>query len=161
MSTLLDLVGKGLLRRYTLDTGELDVRQIFYLPRIEVQIQDRVHGTVSDRQLETKPEEQLDALLVDFCEGIELDAGTQFKKLKPLKDGIWELKTPDLRLFGWFYKKDQFIWTAVDAKWRLLESPGIVVGYINEAKHFRDTVFLFGEDYIKSDNPDDVISNAY
>jgi hypothetical protein len=32
-----------------------------------------------------------------------------FHDMKPEKDGVWELKTADLRIFGWMYRPRQFI----------------------------------------------------
>lgn len=49
---------------------------------------------------------QLNAELVSFCRGGALMVGQDFRCLEPTRDSIWELKTPDLRLFGWFICKN-------------------------------------------------------
>jgi len=161
MSSLVRLVEEGLLVRLdpALGPGVLEVRRLYMLPRVIRQIEERVRGTASDRHLETEPEAQMDGLLADFCEGIELDTGTQFKCLRPVAEGVWELKTSDLRLFGWFHARDCFIWCAVAAKWKLLETPGLVFGYVREAARIREE--LFGQDaqFVRGESPDDVISN--
>ncbi|AIT79116.1 hypothetical protein JI59_04495 [Novosphingobium pentaromativorans US6-1] len=128
------------------------------LARVPEQIEQRIVGTKSDRHIEILPEEQLDGLLADFCEGVEIAVGTQFKCLIPQENGVWELKTPDVRMFGWFHQKDCFIATAVDAKWRILEHH-TYRGYIAEAAHLRSQ--LFGDDvqFIQGTEPDDVLSN--
>lgn len=160
MSTLLEHLQTGALVRFDpeLGLGVLEQRRIYMLARVPDQIAMRIVGTTSDRHLEIAPDEQLDGLLADFCEGIEIAAGTQFKCLVPQQNCIWELKTPDVRMFGWFYEKDCFIATAVDAKWRIREHKSYR-GYIVEAAHFRSQ--LFGEDagFIKGMEPDDVLSN--
>ncbi len=55
------------------------------------------------------PKIQLDTELHGFCDGLGLAYGTDTKRLHPIEHGVWELKTSDLRLFGWFAAKNYFI----------------------------------------------------
>lgn len=128
------------------------------LAHVPNQIKERISGTTSDRHIEIAPEEQLDGLLADFCEGVELMADTQFKCLIPLENGVWELKTPDVRMFGWFHQKDCFIASAVDAKWRIL-ALNMYAPYIAEAARLRSQILGDDIGYIKGTEPGDVISN--
>ena len=160
MSTLLELEASGKIVRYDpeLGPGVLEERRVYMLARVPGQIEDRLVGTTSDRHIETNPDEQLDALLADFCEGVELLADTQFKCLKPHENGVWELKTPDVRMFGWFHEKDCFIATAVDAKWRILEHK-LYQPYIAEAARLRSDIFGDDVSFIQGTEPNDVLSN--
>ena len=55
------------------------------------------------------PKIQLDEELYGFCYGYALAYGTDVRCLVPLPLSVWELKTADLRLFGWFSEKNYFI----------------------------------------------------
>lgn len=35
--------------------------------------------------------------------------GRMFRDMRPQRDGVWELKTADLRIFGWMYRPCEFI----------------------------------------------------
>lgn len=53
--------------------------------------------------------EQLDALLHAYILGNPLHHSRQFHVLSPFDKSVWELKTPDLRIFGWFSCLDTFV----------------------------------------------------
>ncbi|MEI9915764.1 MAG: hypothetical protein WDN29_08090 [Methylovirgula sp.] len=55
------------------------------------------------------PVQQLDNLFYQFVSGRPLVFTRQFRYIKAEKEAVWEFKTPDLRVFGWFPKKDCFI----------------------------------------------------
>jgi hypothetical protein len=75
-----------------------------------------------------------------------------------LRDGIWELKTPDLRLFGWFHVKDCFICGALDTAFNVKNS-NLYKGYANEVGHFRDELPLDEPKYLTGDDPSNVVTN--
>lgn len=53
--------------------------------------------------------EQLDNLFYTFLSGRRLIPMRQFRVVRAEARPVWELKTPDLRIFGWFMKKDCFV----------------------------------------------------
>lgn len=128
------------------------------LPRVPGQIEGRIAGAVSDRQIQILPIEQLDQLLTDFCAGTDLLVETQFKCLYPLGCGVWELKTADVRLFGWFHEKNCFICAAADTAYQV-KHHYLYNGYIEDTVRRRTD--LMGEHgaYVKGTDPDDVLSN--
>ncbi|WP_223177799.1 hypothetical protein [Sphingobium sp. KCTC 72723] len=154
------LIASGVIERYDpeLEAHVLEARTIYMFKKVRDQIADRVQHAASDRQLETSPMEQLDAVFTDFCDGTELYTSEQFKCLNPKSKGVWEIKTPDVRMFGWFYLKDVFIATSVDTKHRILEH-NLYTGYINEASDLRIKFFGDEAEYISGTEPDNVISN--
>ena len=107
--------------------------------------------------LEETPEEQLDALFHDFISGESLAYGNRFKQLQPAQSAIWELKTADLRVFGWFPRKYIFIATAGDEKKRLADIGGLYNGYRDEAKRLRDQLDLDEPKFVPGGNVNDVI----
>lgn len=154
------LIAAGIIERHDpeLEAHVLEKRTVYMFKKVNDQIKDRIQDAVSDRQLQTTPMEQLDAVLADFCDGTELYTSEQFKCLNPTSEGVWEIKTPDVRLFGWFHLKDVFIATAADTKHRILEH-GLYKGYINEASALRAKFFGDEAQHVSGTEPDDVISN--
>jgi hypothetical protein len=53
------------------------------------------------------PAEQIDQIFHEFLRGMPLIYNKQFRFAE--KNAVWELKTPDIRIFGWFLKKDCFV----------------------------------------------------
>ena len=89
------------------------------------------------------PQEELDDLLFNYIssEGV-MRYGRMFKDLVPAVDECWELKTWQLRIFGWFYRKDCFIAVHID---RTINVKGRNGGYriaINKTKDVRQRLRL-------------------
>lgn len=55
------------------------------------------------------PAEQLITRLLQWITGKPMVYDRMFKGLIPASDGVWELKTADLRIFGWLYRPREFI----------------------------------------------------
>lgn len=51
----------------------------------------------------------MDAILWKWITGAPMQYGRMFKDLMPRQDEVWEMKTPDLRIFGWLYRPRVFI----------------------------------------------------
>lgn len=161
MSTLLDLVEQGRLLRFDpeLPPRQQEERLVYLFPRVKQKTEELLPGLESDFEHEISPEEQLYAFLADFCAGETLEFDRQFHVLHHHERGVWEMKTRDLRLFGWFYRQDCFVWTNLDLKRRLLAVRGLVSGYRDEAVRDRDALPLVGSKYVEGDRPNDVVSN--
>ena len=103
--------------------------------------------------------EQVDGLVDVFCSGDTLTYGEQFKPLTHIKDGVWELKTPDIRIFGWFNRKDCFIGVVADDATRI-KTYHLYHGYANvTTARFRDALDLDEPKYVTGDDPHAVVSN--
>jgi hypothetical protein len=55
------------------------------------------------------PKEQVDNALFRWCAGRRIVYTTHFKDLQPHRDEVWEMKTPDIRIFGWLYRPLRFV----------------------------------------------------
>jgi hypothetical protein len=55
------------------------------------------------------PFEQVGQIFYDFARGRPMAYTVDYKKLEPHVDHVWEFKTPDMRIFGWFARKGHFI----------------------------------------------------
>lgn len=60
------------------------------------------------------PQEQVDWRLYQWISGKRIVYSKQFKDLMPMKDEVWEMKTVDVRIFGWIYKPLIFICVFAD-----------------------------------------------
>ena len=160
MATILELASSGGL--FKLDAGlgvtEQEWRHIYVLPDLERWLQSNLPTLGSTWDIEQSPLEQFDAFAWIYCSGQTLTFGNQFKPLNHLGDGIWELKTADLRIFGWFPKQDQFIGTDAnltdDIKRLRMYRP-----YAEQAIRRRDGLDLDEPKFIDGDDPHDVVSN--
>jgi hypothetical protein len=111
MATLEDLVAMGHLlpHRADLDNGELPDRAVYFDPAFDsgfgakLPLLSRLHG----RKL--TPHEQAEQLLYDFVIGRPMAYSVDYRKLDPLSAHAWELKTPDVRLFGWFPRRANLV----------------------------------------------------
>lgn len=159
MATLIHLAQQNQLIKLeaALSWREQEDRRIYLFPKAKDWMEQTLPGEVSDRGLETSPLEQLDEFMTHYCSGRELTYERQFRPINHIDNGIWELKTADVRLFGWFAAKDCFICTAGDTKYRILEYR-LVPGYRDEAVRFRDALDLDEPKFVTGDDPNDVIS---
>jgi len=163
MATLLKLAETGEVIKVdpVLGLRELELRRIYLLPRAKNWLAEVLPETDSDRNIEEHPSQQVDALFYEFCSGQPLPVGRRFKALVHLGDGVWELKTADVRLFGWFTQKDWFVVSDCDSKYNLMQRRDLYRGYCVQAVRLREKLSLDEPKYITGDNPDDVISDCY
>jgi hypothetical protein len=162
MATLVELVIGGSLLKAdpALSFRELETRCIYLLPKAHKWLSEILPVTDSNWNIEETPAEQFDTLIYEFCSGVSLPVGKRFKALIHRGGGLWELKTADLRLFGWFIKKDCFVVSDCDTAGRV-KQVGLYRGYCDQAEQRRNLLDLDEPKFIAGDNPDDVISDWY
>lgn len=122
MSTLAELVGRRELVR--LGGGLLPSEQVqgrlFAFPHVidwfDSVLPDLAQELGDGRQT---PLEQVDDLLHDFVAGTNLDFWERSHSMRPEDPGIWELKTPDVRLIGWFHLRLTFVIAEADTAFRM------------------------------------------
>jgi len=120
-------------------------------------VQSTLPALAADRS-EQSPAEQLDDLWARFCLGDVLVVDRHFKPLQHIADGVWELKTTDLRIFGWFPQKDHFIAVLADLKRALVQNRSYGV-YRRAVVAARDALPLDNPKFITGTDPNDVVSN--
>lgn len=159
MATIVELKKQGALIRFDpqLEANEAEWRFIWLVQEVHPRFVD-VPNWTSQWVVEESPAQQLDALAEIFCSGETLIVNVQFKCLIHLQDGVWELKTGDLRLFGWFAKKDHFICAAIDTA-EHIKAHELYAGYAGQVKRARDALELNEPKFVSGENPDDVVSN--
>ena len=160
MATILDVAAQGGIIKYDPDlkVGEQEERLFYLFPKAVSRIEQKVAKLASAFGSEITPLEQLDALLATFCAGDVMSFGRQFHPLRHVDLGIWELKTADLRLFGWFSARDCFVCTNIDDATQIKRSQ-MYTGYRDEAVRLRATLPLSDPKFVPGDDPNDVVSN--
>jgi hypothetical protein len=161
MATPLHLDRTGALFKLdpNLGPGVQEFRTIYASPRLKTWIENVLPTLESTWKIELTPQEQLQAFVEEvFCPGEPLTYEHQFKPITHIKDGIWELKTADLRMFGWFFIKDCFIGSAADLTDNV-KRHHLYYGYAGEAARFRDGLDLDEPKFVPGDDPHAVVSN--
>src|SRR4051794_35413181 len=105
MATLATLEARGALVKIDVPLGshEMPERLFYARPRVFTRWLDTVlPAEPADRGGRQSPAEQMDDLLHRFITGGTLLYWNEFHEMKPIDLGVWELKTVDLRVFGWF-----------------------------------------------------------
>lgn len=108
---------------------------------------------------EITPLEQIDALFAEFITGRPLNHGRQFSCLRPADRAVWELKTVDIRVFGWFAHRDCYVAVRGDHADRVKDHD-LYAGYRDEVVRLRDQLDLDEPKYAPGDSADDVVSIA-
>jgi hypothetical protein len=159
MATLSKLIADGLILRWHIELPphQQPERSLLLLPQLPARM-DHALAEGSTWNIEESPAQQLDALTVVLVTGEPLVFGRQFKPLVHHQDGVWYLKTADVRLFGWFPHRDCFIAAAVGGadlikRLRLYRPLAEEVGRLRTALPLDEPKFIGGND------PNAVISN--
>jgi len=162
MATLLDLTRRAPPALYRLDPGLDDGTQEFRCivcsPRLKAWIEQDLPALGSALGLQLSPLEQFFAFVQTFCSDEPLTYGEQFKPLYCRGRGVWELRTPDLRVFGWFPLKDHFV-GVVGNDATYIKQHNLYEGYIGEVVRFRDALDLDEPKFIPGEEAKDVVSN--
>lgn len=121
MATLAELVGRQELVR--LGGGLLPSEQVqgrlFAFPHVIDWLESvlpQLDAELSDGR--QSPLEQIDDLFHDFVTGTNLDYWERTHSMRPEQPGVWELKTPDVRFFGWFHLRLTFVIAEVESAFK-------------------------------------------
>lgn len=96
------------------------------------------------------PSEQVDDILYRFVTGKALNIGVDFKHMHPHQDEVWELRTDDVRIFGWFAHEHAFVGVVADASDRVHEF-GLHAPYLREVVRVRNELDLDNPKFVPAD----------
>jgi len=161
MSTLVHLSAEGALQRWepALRAEEQALRAIYLHPRAVDWLTHTLPELEPTWNLEVDPAEELDAFANVFFRGETLAFDKQVKPLRHISAGIWELKTAELRLFGWFASRDIFICSAVDSATKIKQHR-LYAGYRDQAVRDRVALNLDEPKFVSGDEIENVLSNC-
>lgn len=137
-----------------LDADEQPERLLFAFPHV-IEWLDTVLPDLEPAFHEGKldPIDQADDLMHDFVSGADFSFYEKSHSMEPREPGVWELKTADLRIFGWFASKSVFIVAAIDTAFRCKQH-GLYAGYRNEVVWRRGQLNLDEPKFIQGEYED-------
>jgi hypothetical protein len=152
-------VGREALFRYDpeLDANQLELRVLYASPRFRTWFEEVLPSLGSTWRLELAPAEQFDAFMAVYASGETLVYQHQFYPLRHVSNSVWELKTADLRIFGWFHQKDHFVAVAADTSQRVKDHD-LYHGYANDVVRFSQNLDLDEPKLLAGDDPNAVVS---
>ncbi len=159
MATLSELEHSGHLSKWEVDLRppQQEERLIYVSPRLTEWLERDLPPLVSSWDLEETPLQQVYAFVSIFIAGDTLVFCHQFSPLRPIGDGAWELKTADVRIFGWFPIRDCFVGVSANEAWRVKAS-NLYAGYRGEVVRFRNELALDEPKFVEGDDPNAVVS---
>lgn len=143
MATIDQLIEQGQLFKLedVLDPGELEERIIYVHPRVATWMDENLETLENDGFYDNipSPKQQADDLFYEFISGANIISDWPPHAMTPSVTGVWELRTADLRFFGWFWRKGVFLITGVDTKTRC-QAFSLYAGYRDQCVRDR-TIF--------------------
>lgn len=111
MATIAELCERGVVRRLhvRLPLRHFEDREFYGYPQFLEWLDGPVRRATPFDASSIKPALQAHALFLQFISGKPMSVGRQFKRMRPHERDVFELRTDDLRIFGWFPAKNIFI----------------------------------------------------
>jgi hypothetical protein len=118
MATLEQLESGGILHRYDADLShfEMPERCITHTPDFWTWFETVLKQRPKKRGRDLSPYEQVEQIFYDFIIGRPMAYSVDYRKLEPIPQNTWELKTLDVRVFGWLTRKRHFLAVCGDLK---------------------------------------------
>jgi hypothetical protein len=160
MATILELEARGELHRLqaNLRRRQQPERTFFASKGLVKWFAEDLPKAASAWNLETSPLEQVDVLLNIFVSGEVLAFQLRFWPLNPRAEHVWELKTPDARIFGWFVARDCFVGVVANFA-DAIKAHKLYQGHVGQVARFRDHLKLDEPKSMVGEEPGDVVSN--
>jgi hypothetical protein len=135
-----------------LPRGQFHERKIYaYLECLEWMRKEIPKMTTGRVASAFTPKEQFIERMRQWMSGDPMAYGRMFHDMDPKSDGVWEIKTADLRIFGWMYRPRLFI--ALRGGYTdHYKEPTKIKTYADERRKVvkaRDALPLDGEKYAK------------
>ena len=161
MPTITDLVDSGVIVRIEVELAPRDqpLRLLYGTPQFVDWLREVLAGRVWPAQClgQASPAEQIDDLFHSFLSGEPLVFTRQFRAIRAEENAVWELKTPDVRVFGWFMARDCFV--AVFGNWAdTIKDHDLYRGYRIAIRRLRRELGVDATLCVKGVAPDDVLS---
>ena len=161
MATLVELCeSKQLVTIDVLEADELPWRTLYGTPGfiewIDANLREVPH---KPEYVGLSPSEQVYAVFAEYQSGERFSDDRRFKKLNQTPDNfIWEIKTEEVRIFGWVPQIDHFICCFGDGKDRILDL-NLYGRYIAQSIYMRNNLPLDEPKYVVSKEYTDVVSD--
>jgi hypothetical protein len=141
-----------------LNYPDVENRKIYAIPAVRDWFDTTLRTLVQLEQTDISPRLQAYALLRMYQSGEKLAEGEEFKLMKPKDNDVYELRTADLRIFGWFYRPSVFIATAADTMENVHSHAGLSSGHRNGVMQVRGSIGLNPPSHIEGASTEHVLS---
>jgi hypothetical protein len=143
MATLEQLEIGGQLHRYDaeLEQWEMPERCITHTPDFGLWLENALKPVPCKRGRNLSPYEQVEQVFYDFIVGRPMAYSVNYRKLEPHYQHIWELKTLDVRIFGWLPRNRHFLAVCGDLKDNLT-SGKLYKPHVKTVSDFRSSLDL-------------------
>ncbi len=121
--------------------GEQPLRLLYAFPHVATWLDNSLSTIIPMPDSELRPTEQVDALFYDFVSGEDFAYYERSHRMKPIDQGIWDFKTEDIRIFGWFHVKCTFVMANIDSMERV-KNHGLYAGYRDDCIRRREALDL-------------------
>jgi hypothetical protein len=161
MSTIFDLLQKGRLKAVILGLldEEIPERGLFGTSRLFTFLEKDL-PSIPSRDVTLSAEEQLANLFGRYLTNRPLILRSPISPLRHLRNAIWEFKTLDVRVFGWFVAKDAMVIDAgCDVK-RLKSGALNYNGFIVQTEYVRKQLGFNPAEYVQGTQPNDILTNC-
>ncbi|QQN62105.1 hypothetical protein JIR23_21130 [Bradyrhizobium diazoefficiens] len=159
MSTLNKLIQDGTLKSVTLGLldDEMAERGLFGTGRLHSFLSTELPA-IPTRDAMLSALEQVANLFGRYLTNRPLVLQSPIAPIRHLEDSVWELKTLDVRIFGWFATKDCMVIDAgCDVK--LLKDGKLNYnGFIVQTSYIRKALGFVPRDYISGTSPHDILT---
>jgi hypothetical protein len=158
MATLQQVRSRGDLHGFDpdLEADELPQRYLYVTTDCRRWIEDVLTSAPRDLDKTLPPINQLDSLATQFVRGVRFVYGRDFKALDFLGYCVWELRTYDVRLFGYFYRRGIFIGVGGVLKKELANNKAYLA-YRKQVRDFMQRIDLDPPPALKGSAPSDVL----
>lgn len=156
MATLANLIDRTALLpvRVTPRRGRQESRCVYAIPSAYTWLMaEIVHSRVPGSGGRQSPREQVQFMLQSFIQGDDFSHYRLAHRMEPHDDSVWELKTADVRFFGWFYRMDVFVLAAGDFM-AACKRHGLYEGYRRQVVRERAALDLDPPDHVAGDYRD-------
>jgi hypothetical protein len=161
MATLVELCESGALDTIDpLEAHELPWRRLYgtvdFILWLDQVLPNLCHNVLYS---DLSPQEQLFAAFAEYVSGEEFLVDRRFKKLSSTPERfVWEIKTEEIRIFGWAPHKDAFICCYGDSKDKIMVENSYG-RYIAKTVYVREKMDLDRPKFVASGAISDVVSN--
>lgn len=124
--------------------GELPYRSMYASHEAIAWIKDNInHPPENDFHDDPRsPLQQAVEIIHAFVAGDDLDGELEPHIMDPKEEGIWVIRTSDLRMYGWFYRPSQFILSCVEFKVNVVGNSVAYAALVEICCSFRDELDL-------------------
>lgn len=160
MATLQELVQRRDLRpvKVNLARNMFEERKFYATPDFWQWLNGPLRQAPASHKPDLRPAEQVLDLLRQFITGAPFPNSRWFKLMRPVSDDVWEFSKPDVRIFGWFPAKDNFVAVRGDFLENLKTNPALYSEHRNACVDHRKSIDLDEPKYRSGATYNDVIS---